>query len=112
MRNTIPTNYSEAVGFLKGKDSRNIHGKRSTKVVQESDQSVSLYYHRTPVVTWYLDGRIVLRSGGHYTVTTKRRMNDAVPDIRVWQRNFEWWVTPIHGNTQENPIPFHDGMVV
>ena len=108
----IPTNYNQAVFFLKGRDSRNISGKRATKVVRETENSVSLYYHRTPVVTWYLDGRIVLRSGGYRSVTTKRRMNDAVPDIRVWQRAFEWWVTPIHGNNQESPIPFHDGMVV
>lgn len=108
---TIPTNYQEALSFLKGRDSRNISGKRATKVVRETENSVALYYHRTPVVTWYMDGRIVLRSGGHQTVTTKRRMNDAVPDVRVWQRNWEWWVTPIHGR-DENPIPFQDGMVV
>lgn len=108
----IPTNYQEAVLYLGAKSARPVAGKRATKVVRETEETVSLYYHRTPVVTWYSDGRIVLRSGGYRSVTTKRRMNDAVPDIRVWQRAFEWWVTPIHGNNQENPIPFHDGMVV
>jgi hypothetical protein len=111
---SIPTNYQEALAFLGSRDSRVVRGKKATKVVKEGTNSVALYYHRTPVVTWYPDGRIVLRSGGHHTVTTKRRMNQAVPDVAVWQRNFEWWVTPIHkgGCCQENPLPFQDGMVV
>ena len=107
---SIPTNYMQAVTFLNNRTSKMVPGKRGTKVVRETEETVALYYHRTPVVTWYMDGRIIIRSGGYKSVTTKRRINDAVPDIRVWQRNFEWWVTWL--GSMSNPEPFHDGMAV
>ena len=57
---------------------------------------IEVWYHNTPVVTWYRD-RIILNHGGWKTVTTKRRMNTFLPDKhRVWQKDFQWWVTNGH----------------
>ena len=104
----IPNSYDSAVAFLGNKSSRNVPGKRATKIMRMADDSIAMYYHITPVVTWYPDGRTILRTGGNHTVTTKRRINQAT-NVRVWQRSFEWWVnvTP-----QSNPEPFAEGMVV
>ena len=104
----IPTSYQSAATFLSGKNRKVVRGKRATEILRVSDNCISLYYWSTPVVTWYSDGKTVLRTGGHKSVTTKRRINQAISG-NVWQRNFEWWYTagPYH-----NPEPFTEGMHV
>ena len=71
-------------------------GKHKTKVWEYSDGSKSVVYHDTEIVTVYNDGRIRLNTGGYFTVTTKRRMNQAASqfglDYRVYQKNFQWYV--------------------
>lgn len=65
-------------------------------------------YHKTPVVAWDTK-RIVLRSGGWMTVTTKLRMNQASNQFglgySVWQKDFAWFV-----GYQGCTLPFVDGM--
>lgn len=101
----IPTSYNQAETFLGSRVSRKVRGKRATEV-RRVEGGIALYYHQTPVVTWQRD-KIVLRTNGHRTVTTKRRINEATR-VRVWQRNFDWWVT---FSQYANPEPFVEGMV-
>ncbi len=102
----IPNSYKSAFEFLSGKNRKVVRGKKATEVLRVSDTCIALYYWSTPVVTWHSDGRTFLRTGGHKSVTTKRRINQAIAG-KVWQRNFEWWYTagPYH-----NPEPFREGM--
>lgn len=107
----IPTSFKSANEFLGSRNSRNVKGKRATAVVRNGDTSISLVYHNTPVVTWYRRShRVKLETGGHKSVTTKRRMNQALRNVGVvvWQRNFEWWVS----QGQTNPKPYAEGMFV
>ena len=105
----IPTSFEAAAKFLGKKLAKNIPGKRSTRVERIDSEKIALYYHTTPVVTWFSDGRSVIRANGFRTATTKNRINDAVPGCYVWQRHFEWWVT-LRGN---GPVePFQDGFTV
>ena len=60
-----------------------------------SPGEVVLHLHDTPIVTVYPSGLIQLCTGGWETVTTKRRMNEALTalcvDFTVNQRAFEWY---------------------
>ena len=102
----IPNSYKSAFEFLSGKNRKVVRGKKATEVLRVSDNCIALYYWSTPVVTWYSDGRTFLRTGGHKSVTTKRRINQAI-DGKIWQRNFEWWYT---SGPMGNPEPFREGM--
>lgn len=55
--------------------------------------------HSTPILTYHQDGRIVLNSGGHRTVTTKARLNTYLPDgFYVFQKGHAWYLhTPNDG---------------
>ena len=105
---SIPKNFQAAETFLSRRNVRTVKGKRATQVVRLGPDEIALRYHGTSVVTWKRDGDVILRSNGFRTVTTKARINDATP-VRVWQRNFEWWVTASPG---ANPEPFEEGMIV
>lgn len=104
----IPGNFFSAETFLGRRSVRTVTGKRSTQVVRLSPDEIVLRYHGTSVVTWHRDGSCILRTNGYRTVTTKARMNDAVPMVSVWQRNFEWYVA----RQGEAPTPFVEGMRV
>lgn len=103
---TVPNSYVSADMFLGARASKKVRGKRGTEV-RRVEGGIALYYHATPVVTWYPD-KTVIRTNGHRTVTTKRRINEAT-HVRVWQRNFEWWVNT---SPQANPEPFAEGMTI
>lgn len=56
----------------------------------------TLWLHRTPIVRVDPSGLITLNTGGWETVTTKRRMNEALDALdarfRIVQRSFIWRV--------------------
>jgi len=71
--------------------------------------------HETDIMTFHKDGTVTLNSGGYRTVTTKRRMNQLLPNgIGVIQRAGEWYVQRWMPGTV--PViaeePFFDGMTV
>ena len=68
----------------------------ATTITTGPDGAVSVRYHRTDVATLYPDGSVTLRTGGWRTVTTKRRMNQAlvyfgIPAI-IYQHRHDWYV--------------------
>ena len=68
-------------------------------------------YTDTNIVSW-TKGKIVLRSGGWQSVTTKRKMNQASIqfglDVSVYQHKHTWYVdTP-----SEKGVVFKDGMSI
>lgn len=72
------------------------------------DDSIAVTLHRTDVVTAFADGRIVLKSGGWRTLTTKDRINMFLPSLcHLTQRKNEWWLT-----TPDGTVEFEDGMVI
>ena len=64
--------------------------------------------HATHVVT-FDDAWVILRTGGYFTVTTKRRMNEASTHFdlgyRVIQQNYKWRVVFDDGR---EALPFGD----
>lgn len=99
--------HSEAVKMVRGKrnaNRRKVGNNTYAEILQ--DNSVSITLHSTDVVRIHEDGTYTLRSGGWQTLTTKDRINQYSP-VRVYQRNFEWFVK-INGKE----FPFMEGMVV
>lgn len=71
-------------------------GKVATTIATDDNGLIAVTYHTTKVVRFDAS-RIILRTGGHYTVTTKRRMNEASKqfqlEYQVYQVNFGWFVS-------------------
>lgn len=106
----IPTNFNDAVKFLNGRKEKVVPGIRGTRIKVIDDNTVSLYYHTTPVVTWDNSNNTKLNSGGHRTVTTKARINMAISNRGyVYQRNGDWYFHDCNGNITN---PFYDGITV
>ena len=78
-------------------------GTHKTTVLNK-DNSIEVYYHNTRVVD--VSGKfLTLNTGGWYTPTTKRRMNQTSQQYNlgyhVYQKNYNWFVE-FEGET----IPF------
>lgn len=69
---------------------------RATKVYRKENGGVQIYYHSTCVVETYPD-KIILRSGGWRSATTKLRMNQASNcwnlKFHIYQKDHVWYVT-------------------
>jgi len=79
--------------------------KTATSWVQYKDGSVGVKYHNTVVIRKYVDGSVVLNSGGWQTRTTKERINTDLHLGHIQQANNEWFY--VFG---EKRIRFFDGM--
>src|SRR5882724_5207541 len=88
------------------------HYATATTITTEADGTVSVRYHRTDVATLHPDGSVTLRTDGWRTVTTKRRINQAlryfgIPAV-VYQHRHEWHVAASGGAGTE----FEDGILI
>jgi len=102
----------QAKSFLGNRTRRRVPGIRSTEFrLDPIDQAVRLYYHSTPVISWYPDGRIVLNSGGRQTLTTRTRINQYTP-AGVYQRAFQWYLSNPFNPQGKQDQPFFDGITV
>lgn len=100
--------YQDASEYLGKKTDRPLSG-RSTRIVRNADDSISVRYHDTNVVTYTRgnDSRIVLNSGGFKSSTTKARINEYTP-FTLAQRKGQWTLYTI----QSVGYPFADGMSI
>ena len=84
--------------------------KGNTKVENDDHYLIVTLYNTNVLVIDKKNATIKLNSGGWRTVTTKQRINQASEDyfcgFRVFQKNFDWYVTLANGDT----VPFVDGM--
>lgn len=67
-------------------------------------------YHSTDVVRFNRE-RVILKSGGWETNTTKARMNQASNQFNlgygIYQKNFEWFIT-----FRNRELKFYDGIEI
>ena len=99
--------HSEAVSMVRGKRNasrRKVGNNTYAEILH--DNSVGIMLHSTYVVKIHPDNTYTLQTGGWQTLTTKDRINQYSP-VRVYQRNYEWFVT-LNGKE----YPFMEGMVV
>lgn len=79
------------------------------------DNVLAIRLHKTQILKFYPDGRIVLDSGGWLTITTRARMNDFLPApwmIRQIQR--VWYIGTSTGgwNAMDQMAVYQDGCVI
>lgn len=94
--------YTDAVEKLGSRDTRKIGN--NTYLERRDDETIAIRLHATDVVT-FTSGTITLNSGGWRTVTTKARLNYALP---VYSEKGTWYVGgyPDH----ENRVVYYDGI--
>ena len=67
--------------------------KNNTRLTTYTDGRRVLTLHQTDIITWTPDSKIILNTGGWHTTTTKSRMNEFLPGyIRVYQKNYKWYI--------------------
>lgn len=105
----ILKNWKQVTDYMDGfSRARYPTGKpRSTCLIQISDDTVGVLYHDTVVVI-YSEVGITLHARNHRSVTTKSRMNDALPNgTRVFQKNHQWYLA-----VGDLEIKYVDGITV
>lgn len=91
MRKPKIQSYADAATYLgKKRDRPAGYSRGRTRIVRLDADTVAVRLHDTDIVTYHADGRIVLKTGGWKTATTKARMNEFSP-ARVHQADFEWF---------------------
>lgn len=74
------------------------------------DTSEVTVMDKTIIVHKTIVGGYHLKTGGHYTQSTKRNMNKIIPDrFTVYQEDFKWYV---HDRLEDETIPFEEGIAV
>lgn len=78
--------------------------------VENLGDCLAVRFHHTYVVTYFLDGSIVLDSDRWRTETTKARMNEYLPEgWSVYQERGTWYLDHWKG-LQRRTFIFHDGI--
>jgi hypothetical protein len=81
---------------------QNTIGKHATGI-RHHNQNIYVRYHATDVVVFDNEW-VKLNNGGHFTPTTKRRMNQTSQHFglgfNVYQKKFAWYVDTPHDGTQ------------
>ena len=61
----------------------------NARIFMGDDGMYYLRYHDTDIITWYIDGKILLCDGGWNTMSTYRNMNRFLPNsIRVYRKQW------------------------
>ena len=83
----------------------------STELLQDAEKRLLVTYHNTIVVKVINDRFVILNTGGWYTDTTKRRMNQASRQYKlgyvVYQSDFTWYVS-----IGDDIEPYYDGIII
>jgi hypothetical protein len=106
-----PKNFEQAMQVLNGKETVRLGNNTYLK---KWIDAVSVRLHATDIVTFWVDGRVTLYTGGWRTVTTKDRINKFITG-RVYQKNHEWFYVGHDSNGNlawDNPVEFVEGMNV
>ena len=118
--------YKQAAALLaKRQKQGKVYAKLGNNVYLESSSpsAIAVRYYATDIVTFYPDGKIELRCGGWYTVTTKQNISTFSP-FSVYQEKGEWFVNTAKDYSQVNRtkcpkgtlppgiVRFKDGMIL
>ena len=75
----------------------------NTRLIKLENGDYAVLFHQTEVVTIHADGSYTLRNDGHWTKTTKERINEYSP-VHVYQEKKIWYI--------EKGVKFYDGMKI
>jgi len=80
--------------------------KNNTRLTEYTDGLKVLTLHNTDIIKW-INGKVILNSGGWRTATTKARLNEFLADsgIYIYQKAFAWYI-----RQKDQTIPFKDNI--
>jgi len=85
----------------------------NTYLESYTDDRFCIRLRETNIIEFYADGRVVLHTGGWYTVTTKARLNAFLHNGRIHQDAGIWYYSTLN---EDGSIyaqrRFHEGLVV
>lgn len=100
-------NWNSADSALGDKNKKTIGNNTKLRRLGNGDIVVELHGNR--VVRYNRDGSTQISSAGYHTSTTKDRINRYTPsNVRVVQRDYDWYVTGV----SSEKVPFDDGMTI
>lgn len=101
-----PKNYAEALAVLAGRGS--VRLGNNTYLELDSVECIVVRFHQTDIVNFFADGRVMLRTGGYHTATTKERINQFILST-VYQKSRNWFV---YRASDGSTVSFKEGMEV
>jgi len=102
------SNWFGADTFLHGGRNLNDRPIENNTRVQRRGEAIAIQLHNTDVVTFFMDGSVMLNSDGWLTVTTKDRMNKFLGDRgHVYSNRGKWFVTK---SGWEGGVRYFDGI--
>lgn len=104
-----PKTYQEAAEYLAGRVQVKL-GNNTWLEEVEAFQAIAVRLHKTNIVTFWADGRVILRSGGYHTVTTKGRINEFIRGS-LYQKDYHWYVLGQY-NGRDSRREFKEGIDV
>ena len=81
--------------------------ENNTYLVQMFNGNVGIRFHNTIIIEYLDETRVRLYSGGHYTRTTKERLNSYIPG-RIFQHDYVWYYKDELGHQ----VDFEEGMEI
>ena len=68
----------DALCAMRGKatSEKKLHGMAATSLHRLADGAIAMRYHDTDILTWYPDNTVKIQTGGWFTQTTARRIDD------------------------------------
>ena len=102
--NRMPTCYEDCVKLIGTRNKKTI----CNNTYLEYNESLDMFfivYHSTTIAEFYSNGELYISNGGHYTATTKTRLNLILNPhgIKLQQVNYRWFLMFINDITV---VPF------
>lgn len=111
----VPSNYPNAVEALSGGRKKNLGCNTSLSMALMDTQIVWLWHHDTIVAAYHKDLSVSVFTEGHRSMTTKDRINAALPKgWSLYQAKGEWWLYNEALSTPDgrHRVPFREGIAL
>lgn len=82
-------NYNKAIEILGSREQKKIGN--NTYLVNRGNGEVAIRLHATDILTFRPDGKVVIRTNGWRSVTTKARINEYCPFSGISQKRGVWY---------------------
>lgn len=88
--------------------SSKIIGNNVVEYIRNEDGTRVIRHFRVDILEFKPDGTIVFNTGGHRSVTTKRKLNDHQVIVQIWTTNRVWYAR--NRDDDRDVVVFKDGM--
>lgn len=108
--------YQQALNFLSSPISKTSKKLGHCLYVKYTgNNTISIIYYETPIVTYFPDRLIQLNSGGWRTCSTKKHINAHIPPrFYLYQKKSIWYLTDLGLGMEikKETVPFYEGIKI